>query len=458
MKLWIQSTLLTVFLLIVSGCGTTPKPKDTTVTDKTLPIIKLSNSGVFADMNAIAFEWKSINDSRVNGIYVYKQSLAIDAEDKKLKFYKTINNRFATHFVDSDIKPNSNYVYSFTTFTKNSESSPSSLIRVKSLPVLDSISWIHNINGMPKSAKIIWRPHTNEKVNSYIIERKTIDEKEYKKIATVIGRLNAEYIDNDLKDNYIYEYRIRVVTFDSIVSVASKSVRAITKELPKMVTNIVATNNLPKKIKLNWSESFTQDFQNYNLYRSNSFNGKYKLIAKLHNNRYIDKIDEDAKQYFYRVSVIDKDNLESKFELNTVKGYTLSKPLAPSGVQSTLLNNQIEIIWKNSDNRVKSYIVVRKEKDGWFNKISTKYKNIKTKKFVDKNIKAESTYWYEIYSIDKNGIISNPSKEIEIVTLKSNSVMQIKDNKTVFTEMSIESDEAKIQTVNAVQDLELSEK
>ena len=69
---------------------------------------------------------------------------------------------------------------------------------------------------------------------------------------------------------------------------------AATKELPKTVENIIATNNLPKRIKLSWSESFTKDFKNYNLYRSNSSDGKYKLIAKLQNNRYIDKIDEDA--------------------------------------------------------------------------------------------------------------------------------------------------------------------
>jgi len=82
MKLLTQSISLAVFLLIVSGCGATPKPKDKSVTDTTLPIVTLTNNGVYADINTIAFEWKTINDSRVNGIYVYKQSLNVNIKIK----------------------------------------------------------------------------------------------------------------------------------------------------------------------------------------------------------------------------------------------------------------------------------------------------------------------------------------------------------------------------------------
>ncbi|MCD6433890.1 MAG: hypothetical protein J7L21_07595, partial [Sulfurimonas sp.] len=74
MKLWTLSTLCTVSLLIFSGCtATTPTPKKEAVVDSTLPIVELTQNGIFVDMNAVAFEWKSIKDPRVKGLYIYKQ-------------------------------------------------------------------------------------------------------------------------------------------------------------------------------------------------------------------------------------------------------------------------------------------------------------------------------------------------------------------------------------------------
>ena len=72
MKLWTLSTLWTVSLLILSGCGAQPAPSKDDVVDSTLPIVELTKNGIFSETNAIAFEWKSIEDSRVKGIYVYK--------------------------------------------------------------------------------------------------------------------------------------------------------------------------------------------------------------------------------------------------------------------------------------------------------------------------------------------------------------------------------------------------
>jgi hypothetical protein len=470
MKLWIQSLLVTVFLF--SGCTTIPKPQDDTTTDTTLPKVRLTSNGVYADINAIAFEWNSIEDPRVEGVYIYKQDFN-SKNSTKLHYYKTIPSRFSTHFVDNKIKPNSMYAYSFTTYSKNSESSPNGLIKIKSLPTLNSVSWIHSINGLPKSAKILWRPHSNKKVSEYIIERKSMEDSRYTTIATVEGRLNAEYIDNDLEDNRIYTYRIRVATFDNIISNPSKSVKVITKKLPPAVTNLSATTKLPKKIKLRWDRTSLVEYKYYNLYRSTSPEGKYSFLAKVRNNSYTDKINQDEKTYFYRVTVVDKDTLESHVKDSIVMGKTLSKPSAPYFVQSKLLNNKIEIVWKSNDSRAVSYTVTRTIQNGWFEKKKKLYKGIKSKRFIDRDIESASTYLYKIYAIDKYGIVSRPSKTIEIKTLKADSVMQIKDGETIFQEMPVkevseeevierpinikEEEIAPMQQINAIEDLDLSE-
>jgi len=415
MKLWTLITLSTVLPLLFSGCGVSPEPKKELKIDLALPVIILTPNGIYPDMNAIAFEWESLDNPIVKGINVYKQS----------KYYETINNRFATHYVDTNIKPNSKYIYSFKTFSKDAESKFSRPVDVKSLDVLDSVTWIHSTTGMPRSAKILWRPHTNEKVKSYLVQRKSVLEKEYQDIARVDGRLNAEFIDKELDDNTQYKYRIRVITYDNIISNPSNSVDVITRELPKKIINIQASKNLPKRIELQWNRSQSKYFNIYHLYRADSIDGNYKLIGKLYNNSFIDDIKEDGKEFFYQVSAVDSDGLESLYNESSVIGKTISKPKTPEIIVSKFYNHKIEIKWNNIDIRTKKYRVIRIEKEGWFDKIEKIFDNITTTTFIDENIKIGNSYFYKIVAIDKDLVESKYSKEVEVQVLAKKPVEKV---------------------------------
>jgi fibronectin type 3 domain-containing protein len=341
------------------------------------------------------------------------------SESGVLEFYTTIENRFKTHYLDMDVKPASEYTYMFKTYSDDAEAKRGQSIVVHTLPVLNSVSWIHSVTGMPRTAKIIWRPHSNKKVKYYTVERKTLEDTEWQKLANVEGRLSAEYIDSDLKDNYIYMYRVRVVTYDDIVSKPSASVKVITKALPQSIESIKATKKLPHVIKITWKKSTQKDFKRYYLYRSSSIDGTYELIAKLYNNHFVDEINEDAKSYFYRVSAVDVDGLESEHEERSVQGSTLAKPSSPVIVESKYLNDEILLRWKKGDSRAVKYIVTRKEKKGWFDESSKDFINITATSFRDKKIEPDSTYKYVVYAVDKNGIKSEASLEVKIVTPES---------------------------------------
>jgi len=432
MKLWIQSSLLTVLLLTYSGCTTTPKPTNDTKLDRALPTVHLTKNGVFADMNAIAFEWESLSNTQVGGVFIYKSKVEYQSNQQKLRYYKTVNNRFATHFVDNDVEPNTNYVYLFKTFKADRESIGTK-VDVKSLPVLNSVTWIHSIIGLPRSAKIIWRPHTNQKVEYYLIERKMHGEDNFKEIAKVKGRLNAEYIDDDLQDNAVYYYRIKVKTFDGVVSKASKTVKIVTKKLPASVENIQATTSLAKKIVVSWSPTDVADFQYYNIYKAPQKNATFKLFKKTRSTKCVDNVDDDGKKYFYKVSVVDKDGLESLHDRKIVMGMSLAKPNKPYDVAVTLLDNAVKIVWQDDEPRVKSYIVERKENDGWFKYRVKEYKNIRQKSFVDRTIEPNKTYKYSVFAVDGNGIVSKRSKEIEVQTNNFQKKMIIENGQTIMT-------------------------
>jgi len=457
MKLSILTTLCAASLLFLSGCaGLTPTPKEKVVVDSTLPTVTLTKNGIITDMKTVAFEWKSISDPRVEGIYVYKKSPK-DKASKELKYYDTINTRYSTHYVDRAVEPDTKYSYAFRVFTKTSQGVNSKVFVVNTLPVLQSVSWIHSIGGLPRMAKIIWRPHVSERVASYIIERKTFSDKEWHKIDELSGRLNAEYIDKGLEDNQVYMYRIRVKTYDGIISTPSQIVKSVTKPLPISVTNIQATKNLPKEIRVTWSPSTQKDFARYYLYRSDDIDGSYELIAKLYNPKFTDKIDEDGKAYFYRVSVVDKDGLESEHDKNTVMGTTLAKPNAPAVVEAKLVGSKIELRWDKSDPRTTSYIIMKKTKKGWFDEVNKEYKGIKKTFFVDSDIKPNTLYVYRVYSVDKNAIVSEPSIEVQIKTPESKEIIKAPKVKASEKELAkpVKSSNGKT-TVAPAQDLDLN--
>lgn len=415
MRLWTLATFCTASLLILSGCAAKPKPNDESKVDSTLPVVELTKNGTVIDMNAIAFEWKSIEDSRVKGIYVYK--LYANSKGAEDDYYDTVDNRFTTHYLDSKVKPSTEYRYYFKTFTDKSESRKSPIVAINSLPVLNSVSWIHSIQNMPRSAKVIWRPHPNQKVKAYIIDRKTLEEDKWEKIATVKGRLSAEYIDKELADNRVYKYRIRSVTYDGLISTPSKEVKVVTKPLPLPVNNIYATRDLPKEIKLTWDKSIAKDFSRYYVYRAEKSEGEYELIAKLHNNYFVDKINEDGKQYFYRVSVVDADGLESEQKYSSIQGITLNRPVPPSISEVKLVNNKVVLAWSSSDPRVVRYIVSKRYKKSWFDEVVQEFKVTGTK-FIDQNIEPDTTYHYKLFGIDSNSIKSAPSLEAEVKSPK----------------------------------------
>lgn len=76
------------------------------------------------------------------------------------------------------------------------------------------------MTNLPNRIKLIWRPHPDFRVDSYIIERTKGDDKEFKNCRSK-NRLNAEYIDSDLKPNENSSYRIIAVSFNGIKRVKS---------------------------------------------------------------------------------------------------------------------------------------------------------------------------------------------------------------------------------------------
>ena len=402
MKKWIALISLSILVLFVSGCTNDPTPPKKPVIDQTLP--KLTQIKFLPEITEVGFEWKPSFDERVSGYYVYRSNPEI--QNGKLERIATIKDKYSSHFVDTKLKPETQYYYRFSTYSKSKrESVASETIEVNTSPLLKSVSFVKAIRGLPHRVKLIWRPHSSQRVSSYIIERNEFTSTSWERLAKVTGRLNAEYIDAGLKENRVFRYRVKVETYDGLVSKPSEIVEAGTKPLPIEIQNLRATTDIPKKIVLNWSASVEKDFSYYKVYRAINTMLFYSYLAKTQDLQYEDLINSNGKSYYYFVTTVDKDGLESPRQQNAVAGSSLAVPDTVYITSSNHDGKSINITWKSLDKRAVKYSVIKQYKDK--KKVFT---GIQGKSFNDSDVVRGIEYKYNVVAIDKYGLASKESE------------------------------------------------
>jgi len=369
--------------------------------DKNIQSFNTTKLQHLSTIDSIAFEWQPNRNINTLGYVIYRNiSNPNKPKSKKMKKIANLKDKYISHFVDTKLKPDTTYIYSFSILGKNGmESYPSMDMPFSTKRRLDSVSFISGISNLPHKAKIIWRPHSREIVNSYNIYKKKSNETKFIKISNVKYNLSAEFIDINLPSNSKNFYFIKGLTYSGVETKSSKAVEVITKKIPKGIIRVSASKNLPKKINISW-EYEKLDVSKFNIYTSSSYNSKFNLIASTKNKTY-SHIVKSGVSVFYKISAIDKDNLEGNInEVSAVIGSSLNKPNPPSIETVYLKNNKVYLKWV-SDNRATSYIVLRDNK-----KIAN---HIKDTFFVDIDIKYGVIYEYKVISIDKYNISSLPS-------------------------------------------------
>ena len=381
-------------ILLITGCT----PNEPIKSSPNIPQVGYIHS--LSDRNAIALEWGIVNRENIAGYYIQR------SKDKKhYETIKKIKNRYQTHWCDTDVKPNHIYFYKISAYNQKGIPSFAKFIQAHTLGAIEPIPFIANANLKAKGMiKIIFRPNPNERIEKYKIQKFNDKNGKWETIATIKPRLSAEYIDKGLVDGKIYQYRIVSVSFDGLDSLPSKVLTAKTLQKPAIIIQAIATNDLPKQIHLSWNR--VNSATKYNIYESDSSLGDFELKTSTTNNFYNDKINKNGAVRYYKITSVDKYGIESMMTQNPVMGSTLSIPAKPI-VSIIRGNNSIRFILSSPDGRAVKYLV--KKDDG--DKI-LKIHNVHNG-WTDTNIKPKKDYTYDIYSIDKNGLMSKPN-EVEV--------------------------------------------
>ncbi len=211
--LWVLS------LIIFNGCGAI-KGLMTYGTDPSLDTIDQVHA--LPRMNSVGFEWKKIEDHRIHGVNIYRGNTSQDRQN--FKRIGTVGNRYATHFVDTHVNADSTYRYTFSTFALGKESRRSEPIEVRTLPAFSAVSFVKAYKVAPSVVKLLWKPHANSSINTYIVER-SVDGSEWKFVSQVQGQLMAEYIDTFVRSGHTYSYRIIAQSYDKIRAYPSQATK-----------------------------------------------------------------------------------------------------------------------------------------------------------------------------------------------------------------------------------------
>ncbi len=418
MKNLVKIISLIVLMILINACSVKNdfnKVVKPNINDS-VEVIDSSSIRTISDVNAIAFEWQKVDDVRVIGYNLYRANMTKDRS--KLSFIKMIKNRYTSHYVDRNLNAGTKYIYKISSNIKGEEESRTTDAYIAStLATMDGISFIQAISNLPRQIKIIWRPHPNERISSYEIQRTSAHTSQWNTLAVVRNRLQAEYIDLDLEDNVIYSYRVISNTFDDLQTRASDIVKAQTKAIPIGVQGTIASTNLARKINIVWDKPKVSRVVQYNLYRSTSSRNSFSLLKTFNSStlNFDDFINEDGKTYFYKVSHIDNDGLESDLNMNSVMGITLNKLNKPIITLAQIQGEKAILNWMSTDKRAISYIVHKTIKNSFLSTKKVIFDNIQELRFEDQDIVRGVEYKYSIQAVDEFGIVSDITQQTELI-------------------------------------------
>ncbi|EPV9359626.1 fibronectin type III domain-containing protein [Campylobacter upsaliensis] len=397
------SICLASLTLLFSACSvaelTTPKQ---TQLNESLPKVQSLKS--ISDLSNVAFEWEPLYSENIQGFYLYRSS----EKEPQMKLVATIKDKFQTHYVDTKLESGTKYQYMMKTFNEQGHfSEEGQVIEIATQPRPEPLAFVQAITNLPGRIKLIWRPHTDLRVNAYIIEKKKAEDKKFEKIGEVKNRLSAEFID-EVKPNENFLYRVSALTFDGVQSEPSEVLNSTSKALPPEITHLSASNDLNGKIMLSWDSPVYEDFSYFKIYATSSSFLPFTLLAKTDKNSYEDIVQGAGESKQYKITMIDKDGLESPMPKKGVEGKTLGLPASPSIILAQITSEGIVLEWADNDNRAVEYEVKRYGGDQ-----NAIFKGIKEKRLRDIKALAGVEYSYEVIGIDELGQRSAPSSKVK---------------------------------------------
>ncbi len=277
--------------------------------------------------------------------------------------------------------------------------------------------------GGIKSVQLKWNPVNveNMHIDGYIVYRSSSKTGPFKEIGRTRGVFSTEYLDNGgflkhLENSATYFYKISAFS-KQFVGTPSAVVSATTQPPPEAVTDIYAKSGLPRMVILQWKPPKDRSVAYYNIYRSLSKKGPFKKIGRNKgyvNTFFVDKGLKDQSTYYYSVTSVNYDGVESDI-VASVKAVTKYRPQNARKVTATPVGAGTVLVqwWPSYTSDVTNYIIYRGRSLESLSKIAEVTSDKLS--YKDSNLDPGTTYYYKVDALDKDNI-EGKSKEVASVT------------------------------------------
>ena len=453
---------------------------DSAISRESISISTFADQLVESMIEQLRHEWIRIGDTFAVNLpspqivsskgYIRRATIRVHPESrKKVKSYtllrsrtkgghytkiKSLNNSSSKTIVfeDTQLLDAETYYYKVVALHLSGLNGiPAGPVKITTKGAPDSLSYLTAESGGLRECKITWHSSKDTEVAGYDILRATNNSGPFKKITHVKKRDSNEYLDKgkgassynkygNLKDNFTYYYKIRVVNVVGVPSPDSPTVSATTEGIPPTVTNLQAQHNMLRKVGLSWNPSTDKYVKGYEILRSESENGPYSSVTIINGkkkNEYVDKGKnaswgeagklDDKTDYYYTIKAINHVDIKSQDSI-IATATTRGKPPVVTGVLAESgLPRKIHLLWQpSSGDFVDGYAIYRSISEaGPFAKIKQISGRDKSE-FKDKGTDStwgdvgdlldNTTYFYQIRSINIVDVISEESATVSAVT------------------------------------------
>jgi fibronectin type 3 domain-containing protein/TolB-like protein len=368
-------------------------------------------------LKKIILRWSHKYLQNLSGFKIFR------AKDENGPFSQ-VDTVVGTTFTDEGLSINETFYYRIKAVSKAGfESAFSQTVTAKtSITPMPPIF----LNVLPdiKSAHLQWyaRPSRGAETETvkYKIYRKSAEESEMKEVGTVSAE-NTTYTDRNLKDNTTYSYALTALNANNSESDMCTVLEVKTNPPDE---SLIAESGKIRRVNLKWNIYPHAVAEGYKIYRSTDKTAGYKQIAQIKDritNTYLDTEGlADKTTYWYRISVYNKDGLETDGSA-PVSATTRGQPPTPVGLaaksneprKATLRWNLIQ----SPDDEIRKYIIYRAAGEkGEYKKITEADPG--TSLYIDDNppLKDFTTYFYKISSSNSVDVMSLFSEPVSATT------------------------------------------
>ncbi len=277
----------------------------------------------------------------------------------------------------------------------------------------DSIKSLSDIT----SIAFEWKSVADHRVTGYNFYRANMhkDGRRLKLVESIDNKYSTHFVDKDLEPNTKYVYQISSKTLNDQESRTTNAYVAQTAPRIAPVSFMQALSDLPNRIKLVWRPHEDKSIAYYEIEKFDTNVNNWEKLTKIEGrleSEYIDNGLDNNESFKYRIKAFTFNDVAT---VATEAVVATSKPL-PKGISDLSASidqpKLINLTWNASVTEdVIKYIIERSSlKTFGFTKL--KEVNKETFTYTDQINKDGATYFYKVFSVDKDNLKSSVNTDV----------------------------------------------